>query len=115
MGKSQGSECKISEAGWEGNIPMKGSLEIPELTIDINQVSQEYIVLLKDDRGDSIYTWFCEGIDEELPCLIFNAFSGEYFPLNLDNPIIISGEQIICFTPKEITIVFDEGIQSIDR
>ena len=111
----RGSNCKISEAGWEGNIPMKGSLEIPELTIDINQVSQEYIVLLKDDRGDSIYTWFCEGIDEELPCLIFNAFSGEYFPLNLDNPIIISGEQIICFTPKEITIVFDEGIQSIDR
>ncbi len=111
----RGSECKISEAGWEGNIPMKGSLEIPELTIDINQVSQEYIVLLKNDRGDSIHTWFCEGIDEELPCLIFDAFSGEYFPLNLDNPIIIGVGQIICFTPKEITIVFDEGIQSIDN
>ena len=111
----RGSDCKISEAGWEGNVPMKGSLEIPELTIDINQFSQEYIVSLKNERGDSIYTWFCEGIDEELPCLIFDAFSGEYFPLNLDNPIIIGVGQIICFTPKEITIIFDEGIQSLDN
>ena len=111
----RGSECKISEAGWDGNIPMKGSLEIPELTIDINQVSQEYITSLKSDRGDSIHTWFCEGIDEELPCLIFDAFSGEYFPLNLDNPIIISGEQIICFTPQEINIIFDEDIQSVNN
>lgn len=114
-GNHRGSECKISEAGWEGNIPMKGSLQIPELIIDINQDSQEYIFSLKNDRGDSIYTWLCEGIDEELPCLIFDAFSGEYFPLNLDNPIIISVEQIICFTPKEISIIFDEGIQSIDN
>jgi hypothetical protein len=111
----RGSDCKISEAGWKGNIPMKGSLEIPELTIDTSQVSQEYIFSLKNDSGDSIHTWFCEGIDEELPCLIFDAFSGEYFPLNLDNPIIIGVEQIICFTPKETTIVFDEGIQSIDN
>ena len=111
----RGSNCKISEAGWEGNIPRKGILEIPELTIDINQVSQEYIVLLKNNNGDSIYTWFYEGIDEELPCLIFDAFSGEYFPLNLDNPTIIGVEQIICFTPKEISIIFNEGIQSIDN
>jgi hypothetical protein len=111
----RGSDCKIPEAGWEGNIPMQGSLEIPELTIDIDRVSQEYIVSLKNDRGDSIYKWSCEEIYEELPCLIFDAFSGEYLPFNLDNPTIIGVEQIICFTPKEITIVFDEGIQSIDN
>ncbi len=111
----RGSDCKISESGWERNIPMKGSLKIPELTIDISQSSQEYIVSLKNDRGDSIYKWSCEGIYEELPCLIFDAFSGEYLPLNLDNPTIIGVEQIICFTPKEISIIFDEGIQSIDN
>jgi hypothetical protein len=111
----RGSYCKIPEAGWEGNIPVQENLEIPELTIDISQVSHEYVVSLKNDRGDSIYTWFCEGIDKELTCLIFDAFSGKYFPLNLDNPTIIGVEYIICFTPKEITIVFDEGIQSVDN
>ena len=85
----RGSKCSISEANWKENIPVQGSLEIPDLTIELNQVSQEYITSLKSDRGDSIHTWFCEGIDEELPCLIFDEFSGEYFPLNLDNPTII--------------------------
>jgi hypothetical protein len=111
----RGSNCNISEARWEGNIPMKGSLEIPELTIDISQANQEHIISLKNDRGDSIYTWFCEGIDEELPCFIFDAFSGEYLSIDLDNSTITGWEEIICFIPKDIDIIFDrETIHSID-
>ena len=114
-GNLRGSYCKISEAKWEENIPIQGKLAIPGLAIDITQVDREYSVRLENDRGDSLYTWSCEGIDEELPCLIFNAFSGEHLILNIDNPKIIGVEQIICFTPKEIDIVFDENIQLIDN
>lgn len=110
----RGCECHIAEANWQAIIPKSGNLEIPELVIDITQIQDEYSIQLNNDRGESLYTWSCDGIDTAFPCLIFDAFCGEYLSIDLDNSTITGWEEIICFTPRDVNIVFDEAISSID-
>ncbi|EDX73581.1 hypothetical protein MC7420_3755 [Coleofasciculus chthonoplastes PCC 7420] len=106
--------CQIPEANWEDTIPRVGDLEIPELAIDVNQASEDWSCQLLDHNRKSLLKWHYAGITRDFPCLVFDAVTGDHLPLNLPNPTIIGVEEIICFTPKELSLQFAHGIEVLD-
>jgi predicted nucleic acid-binding Zn-ribbon protein len=106
--------CQIPEANWENTIPRVGDLEIPELAIDVNQASEDWSCQLLDHNRKSLLKWHYAGITRDFPCLVFDAVTGDHLPLNLPNPTIIGVEEIICFTPKELSLQFANGIEVLD-
>jgi hypothetical protein len=104
------TECTIPIKKWKGYFSRVGELKIPELLSNVTRPSQDYYIELHDYHGKSIHTWYHPGIDEDLPCLIFDAISGENLLVELDNLVVDSAE-IICFLPKEVNIVFDESVR----
>lgn len=110
----RGTYCQIPEANWENIIPSYGDLEIPELVIDVNQIAENWNCQLLDHNRQSLLHWYYKGITNQLPCLIFDAITGNHLPLYLPNPIIIGSEEIIYFTPKEIESELANGIELLD-
>lgn len=110
----RGTYCHIPEASWEDTIPTAGGLEIPELVIDINQASEDWSCQLLDHNHQSLLKLPYEGIASTLPCLVFDALTGNHLPLRLPNPIIVGVEEIICFTPQDIQPEFANGIEILD-
>jgi predicted nucleic acid-binding Zn-ribbon protein len=111
----RGTYCLIPNADWESNIPAVGDLEIPELAIDIEKTEETWSCDLLNHYLNSIHQWKSQGINSQLPCLIFDAMKGNHLSINLPNAQIVGVEEIICFTPKEMTIDFDKGIEVVDR
>jgi hypothetical protein len=89
-------------------------LEIPELVIDINQASEDWSCQLLNHNRQSLLKWHYEGIASALPCLVFDASTGNHLPLRLPNPVIVAVEEIICFTPQDIQPEFTNGIEILD-
>lgn len=110
----QGTYCQIPEANWEDTIPTIGDLIVPELVIEINQASEDWNCRLLDHNHQHLLEWHYEGISSHLPCLVFDALTGEHLPLRLPNLTIISVEEVICFTPKDIQPEFTNGIEVLD-
>jgi hypothetical protein len=107
------TECTIPKGKWKGCFGRVGGLNIPELISNITSPSQDYYIELHNYHNDSIHTWSCTGIDEELPCLIFDAISGENLLIELDN-LVVDSTEIICFFPKEMKMVLDESVRLLD-
>lgn len=114
LNKYKGSNCYIPEAEWIGEVSIDGKLEIPELSKKIHETDEIREFKLLDRNKKEIYKWPKQGIDNSLPCLIFDAARGTHLPVYLPNPRIVGIEEIICFYPKEITIEFSEEIETID-
>lgn len=110
----QGTYCQIPEANWEDTIPTIGDLLVPELVIEVNQASEDWNCRLLDHNHQHLLAWHYEGISSHLPCLVFDALTGDHLPLRLPNPSIIGVEEIICFTPKDIQPKFANGIEVLD-
>ncbi len=110
----QGTYCQIPEANWEDTIPTIGDLIVPELVIEVNQASEDWNCRLLDHNHQHLLEWHYEGISSHLPCLVFDALTGEHLPLRLPNLSIIGIEEIICFTPKDIQPKFANGIEVLD-
>lgn len=110
----RGTYCHIPEADWEDTIPTAGDLEIPELVIDINQASEDWSCQLLNHNRQSLLKWHYEGIASALPCLVFDASTGNHLPLRLPSPVIVGVEEIICFTPQDIQPEFANGIDILD-
>ena len=106
--------CVIPEADWEGDIPHQGNIEIPELEIDITQARSKWSYQLQNHYRNEIYKWEREGIDSNLPCLIFDAISGENIDINFTEPQITGIEEIIVFTPRDIATELDGNVELID-
>lgn len=111
----RGTYCLIPNADWESNIPAVGDLEIPELEIDIEKTEETWSCDLLNHYRNSIHQWKSQGINSQLPCLIFDAMSGNHLSISTTNPQIVGIEEIICFTQKEIKVDFDKGIEIVNR
>ena len=110
----RGTYCLIPKTDWESNIPRVGDLEIPELAIDVEQEKNIWSCELQNHNRNSIHKWQSQGIDNQLPCLIFDAMNGNHLSINIPNLQIVSVEEIICFTPKEIKVDFGKEIEIVD-
>jgi hypothetical protein len=82
--------------------------------IDINQASEDWSCQLLNHNRQSLLKWHYEGIASALPCLVFDASTGNHLPLRLPNPVIVAVEEIICFTPQDIQPEFANGIEILD-
>lgn len=111
----RGTYCLIPKANWESNLPTVGDLEIPELAIDIEQEKDVWSCELQNHYRNSIHQWQSQGINNQLPCLIFDAMSGNHLSIDLPHPQIAGVEEIICFTSKDVTTDFGKGIEIVDR
>ncbi len=109
-----GTYCQIPEVSWQGELPTSGEFRIPEQVVHVRSVSELWTWQLLNHQGNCLIEWKLEGVTKDLPCLIFDAWSGDRLPLNMANPIIRGTEEIICFTPKEIQFELSNGIEIID-
>lgn len=112
--KLGGTFCQIPEATWEGSIPSKGKLMIPEKVVDIKKVAECWIWQLLDHNHKCLNEWKLEGIANKLPYVVFNAFTGDRLNLESDDFTIRGIQEIIFFTPKCMHIELDEGIEILD-
>lgn len=110
----RGTYCQIPQANWEDTIPTNGDLIIPELIIEVNQASQKWNWQLIDHNRQNLLEWEYKGIDNSLPCLVFDALTGEHLPLNPSQPTITAVEEVYYFTPKDIQLEFTHGIEVLD-
>jgi hypothetical protein len=109
-----GNFCQIPAAGWEGTIPNNPGLMIPEQAVNIKSEAELWEWQLLDHRKNCLTEWKLEGITSDLPCLIFDAWTGDRLNLDSANPTIKGTEEIICFTPKGVQLNFGNGIEIID-
>jgi len=110
----RGRYCQIPQANWEDTIPTTGDLLVPELLIEVDGVSENWNCQLLDHNHQQLEEWRYPGINNYLPCLIFNALTGEHLPLHLPSAIVNGVEEVICFTPKHIQPHFASGIEVLD-
>lgn len=109
-----GTFCQILEGAWEGTIPTNPGLMIPKQVVDIKTVAELWQWQLLDHRRNSLIEWKLEGVTSDLPCLIFDAWTGDRLNLDSANPTIRGTEEIICFTPRCVRLDFGDGIEIID-
>jgi hypothetical protein len=109
-----GTFCKIPQARWEDTIPTKPGLIIPEQVVNISNVTQIAQWELLDHHRQSLLEWKIEGVTNDLPCLIFDAWTGDRLQLNSDNLIITGTKEIIFFTAQGITLELGDGIEILD-
>jgi hypothetical protein len=106
--------CQIPEANWEGTIPNNPGLMIPEQIVNIKSGAELWEWQLLDHRKNCLNEWKLEGVSSGLPCLIFDAWTGDRLNLDSANPTIRGTKEIICFTPKGVQLNFGNGIEIID-
>lgn len=109
-----GTFCQIPEATWEGTIPSKPGLIIPEQVVDIRNVAELWKWQLLDHRSKSLTEWRLEGVASNFPCLIFDAWTGDRINLDSANPSIRGTKEIILFAPKGVSLDFGNGIEILD-
>ncbi|MUG97258.1 chromosome partitioning protein ParA [Scytonema sp. UIC 10036] len=106
--------CQIPQAHWEDTFPREGDLIVPELIIEVNREAENWNCQLLDHNRQELMKWEYQGISSHLPCLIFDALTGEHLRLNLPNPSILGVEEIICYTPRNIQPTIADGIEIVD-
>ncbi|KYC41678.1 chromosome partitioning protein ParA [Scytonema hofmannii PCC 7110] len=106
--------CQIPQANWEETFPREGDLIIPELIIEVNREAEHWNCQLLNHNRQELMKWQYQGISSHLPCLIFDALTGEHLQLNLPNPSILAVEEIICYTPRNIQPTIADGIEIVD-
>jgi hypothetical protein len=111
----RGTNCTITEADWEETIPREGHLEIPELVIPVESDTQSWECTLRNHNSVELQKWHLSSVLPELPCLIFDAITGEYIPLRQSEAVIIGAAEILCFTPKDTVVHPGLGIECRDR
>ncbi|AUB43451.1 Chromosome segregation ATPase-like (plasmid) [Nostoc flagelliforme CCNUN1] len=109
-----GTFCQIPAAHWEGTIPNNPGLMIPEQVVNIKSGAELWEWQLLDHRKNCLNEWKLEGVASNLPCLIFDAGTGEHLNLDSANPSIRGAKEIIFFTPKGICLDFGNGIEIVD-
>lgn len=106
------SHCKITEVEWEGDINLSdGTVNIPDMTksIDISQVL--WIWHLRSHTGQPLIEWRCQGVDQNFPVLIFDAWTGD----RLVPPNGLNGKtEIICFHNRTVQLELSDGLETID-
>jgi hypothetical protein len=107
----RGTYAQIKEPDWETTLPIDGALEIPELTLRICNMVQSWVWHLRSHTDESLTEWHCQGVTQDFPVLIFDAWTGDR--------VIPSNElkgttEIICFYDRSIQLRLSDGIELID-
>jgi hypothetical protein len=103
--------CQIQEHGWEATLPRFEGLEIPPLTQIVNRVCEQWTWHLRSHIGASLTEWHCEGISQNFPALIFDAWTGDSL-LTADG--LKGSTEIICFVASSTRIELSDGIELLD-
>ena len=106
-----GSYCQIPETTWGGIIPYPDSLEIPELCINLNALSDRWTWHLQDSNKQDLLEWSCDGVNADFPLLVFDAETGDRLTLNFDDPQIIGISELVCYFPKSANL---QGLNEIE-
>jgi hypothetical protein len=115
----RGTFCEIPEINWENCFPNSGGLLIPEKSVTVTSVSERWSCQLRDNCNRKQAEWTIQGVDEEAPYLVFDAWDGNRLTSPQGNqsqfPPEISGSlAIFCFVPKGAKFIFSSGIEVID-
>ncbi|GAA6623549.1 chromosome partitioning protein ParA [Scytonema sp. NUACC26] len=105
---------QIPQANWEETFPREGDLIVPELIIEVNREAETWNCQLLNHYRQELMKWQYQGINSHLPCLIFDALTGEHLRLNLPNPSLLDVEEIVCYTPRNIQPTIADGIEIVD-
>lgn len=107
----RGTYAKIRECLWETTLPREGALEIPELRKKVNSIAQEWVWHLRSHTGKSLVEWRCQGVTQDFPILVFDAWTGDHLVL----PHGLKGKtEIICFYDRTIQLRMSDGIEVTD-
>lgn len=107
----RGTYAQIQENGWETTLPRDGALEIPELTLRICNMVQSWAWHLRSHTDESLTEWHCQGVTQDFPVLIFDAWTGDrVIPSNK----LKGTTEIICFYDRNIQLRLSDGIELID-
>ena len=107
----RGTYCHIQEHGWETTLPHAGGVEIPALVQTVNQVCQRWTWQLRSHTGASLTEWHCDGIEPNLPVLIFDAWTGDRLLFGSE---LKGSTEIICFFASSTQVEFSDGIELLD-
>ena len=107
----RGTYAQIKEPDWETTLPIDGALEIPELTLRISDMVQSWVWHLRSHTDESLTEWHCQGVTQDFPVLIFDAWTGDCLVL----PHGLKGKtEIICFYDRTVQLRMSDGIELID-
>jgi hypothetical protein len=109
----RGNSCSIPIAQWRSYLNMQGDLNIPECIIDVTQLQQVCDIELVSDRGDVLYTWPYATIENVLPHLIFDAFSGSHLPTENDE-LVTDSTEIVCFVPTFVKVTAESDASLLE-
>jgi len=108
-----GTFCQIPEVMWEGIIPSKPGLMIPEQVMDVRNITELSTWQLLDHNRQCLTEWKIEGVESNFPYVIFDARTGDRL-LNSTNLGIRGTTEIIFFTPKGTRLNLGDGIEILD-
>ncbi len=107
----RGTYARIEECKWETTLPRDGALEIPQLAKPLYNVAQDWVWYLRSHTNQSLVEWRCQGIAQDFPVLIFDAWTGD----RLIPPDELKGKtEIICFFDTTVQLEISEDIEIID-
>jgi len=107
----RGSEVSIPQQGWREVIQETGNLTIPELSLPIREIAEEWCWQLTTNEGEILSHWRCIGCENKFPFLMFDYWTGDRLPL-LDN--LLDKEEVICFIPSDVELSYSEEIELIE-
>ncbi len=107
----RGTYAQIQEYGWETTLPRDGVLEIPELPGPIDNIAQEWVWHLRSHTRKSLTEWRCQGVDQDFPILIFDAWTGDRL---LSSNGLHGKLEIICFCDRTVQLELSDTIEIID-
>ena len=108
------SYCQIPQVKWESRIPYPDSLEVPELCLNLNALSDRWIWALQDSNKQNLLEWQCDGLRDDFPMFVFDAETGDRIPLSPDNPQIIGVSEVVCYFPKMASLELGTEIEVTD-
>ncbi|MBD2316504.1 hypothetical protein [Phormidium tenue] len=108
------SFCRIPQTKWESNINYPNSLEVPELCVNLHDLSDHWTWQLKDANKCDLIEWHCEGINDNFPLLIFDAETGDRLNLNSENPQITGINELVCYFPAHTNLQTNSDIEVTD-
>lgn len=104
--------CQIPQQGWETTLPKSGALNIPELNLPIESISDEWIWSLRSHNGSCLVQWRCQGVLPEEPVLFFDPWTGDRL---IPPDGLIGKTDIICFYDQMVELQLLDGVQLIDN
>lgn len=104
--------CFIHEANWQGEISDSGQVEVEECVLSVYSSSEEWHWQLRDEQGNTLYSWYSEGTSSDAPYLLFDAWTGDRL---LPDSQLVNSQDIFCFAPTGTVIEMAGSIEPVEN